>query len=116
MPTVSSNLRITVERTVTHIVQLHEDLLSELGHVMPRLERSHTVSSVDHLPRRPIHTRWHSADTAPGSRTRRDVARQQRRSFDPQAVEQRASQWTANTQVAARAGSVFTCFVSPFPL
>lgn len=112
MPSVSPGIRITVERTVTHIVQLHEDLLGELYKAIPRLGRSGTRPSIERPARCSAHMRWRSAESAPHRHNRRNSIRQLRHSFDSAPYgEQRHPYWTADTQIAARVGRVFDTFV-----
>lgn len=66
IPTFSLNLRSSISRNLTEIVQLHEELLGDLHRVVPHSEYSqpeHTRIRV--APLKPGHQRWRSLDAVP---------------------------------------------------
>ncbi|PBP19580.1 hypothetical protein BUE80_DR009600 [Diplocarpon rosae] len=65
IPSLSLNLRASINRNLNDIFELHEDLLGELHRVVPHSE--YTQSSVNSRtsPSRPAHHRWRSLDAVP---------------------------------------------------
>lgn len=109
-----SQIRKSVNQTLTQVVQLHEDLLGELYKVIPHAEYTQddstsTCSVVQHRK----HFRWHSADvTLP----RNDLSKSERKlrhSFEIGRVkEQKSTALTADTKTAAGVARVFNQLVS----
>ncbi|ORY66430.1 uncharacterized protein BCR38DRAFT_484059 [Pseudomassariella vexata] len=67
LPTQQMGLRSSINRNLTDVVELHEDILGELHRVVPNSEYTQT----DQLPpapkpvSRPTHGRWRSLDSVP---------------------------------------------------
>lgn len=61
-PSVSPRKKDSIQRSISQIIHLHEDLLIELQTVVPsRTEMAHQLTP-RRQPRRTNHARWHSAD------------------------------------------------------
>ena len=65
-PSISPRKKESIQKSISQIIQLHEELLVELHQVVPQcLDRVGTLSPLRHA-RNSKHTRWYSAD---GGRT-----------------------------------------------
>lgn len=65
IPSLSVNLRASINRNLNDIVELHEELLGELHRAVPHSEYSQaTVDSIISPPRH-THHRWRSLDAVP---------------------------------------------------
>lgn len=114
MPTLTAQRRKAIQKSVTHIVQLHEELLGELHKVVPNAEQKEDeVMPRGHF-RRAKHTRWRSAESAP-SPTKRNTTihgRRIRHSTDasrPFALPQTGL--VVNTSTVLNVAKVFERFV-----
>ncbi|KAK8056984.1 hypothetical protein PG993_002211 [Apiospora rasikravindrae] len=68
LPTQQQGLRSSINRNLTDIVELHEEILGELHRVVPNSEYTQLqqVAQPAHKPTpRPNHQRWHSLDSVP---------------------------------------------------
>jgi hypothetical protein len=66
LPTLSLNLRASINRNLNEIVELHDELLGDLHRVVPHSEYTQPVSAESTLPAPPNgHYRWRSLDAVP---------------------------------------------------
>ncbi|KAK8083253.1 RhoGEF domain-containing protein [Apiospora saccharicola] len=67
LPTQQQGLRSSINRNLTDIVELHEDILGELHRVVPNSEytQPQQVQPAHKPPPRPNHQRWYSLDSVP---------------------------------------------------
>ncbi|KAK6428775.1 hypothetical protein LTR95_015080 [Oleoguttula sp. CCFEE 5521] len=67
-PTLTSFARASAQRTISGILQLHDELLGDLYRVVPSAEYDQHIAKALALPEgvRPGHVRWHSVDIVPG--------------------------------------------------
>lgn len=113
MPTMPSQIRTSVEQTVTQIVQLHDELLGELYKVLPNAEtmQDASLSKVSTRPRK--HSRWHSADVALPRHDSVAASKKLRHSFDGnRAKEDAVAMTSTDTETVAKVAKVFNKFVS----
>jgi hypothetical protein len=81
VPSLTVRTRKSVHRTVSQILQLHEDLLAELHRAVPNYDQN-IAEGKQLRPTKRMHTRWQSADATPGIVNRVTSTRRQRRSLD----------------------------------
>jgi hypothetical protein len=66
IPTLSLNLRASINRNLNEIVELHEDLLGDLHRVVPHSEYTQPISVESNLSAPSNgHHRWRSLDAVP---------------------------------------------------
>jgi len=66
IPTLSLNLRASINRNLNEIVELHEELLGDLHRVVPHSEYTQPISAESTMPAPPNgHHRWRSLDAVP---------------------------------------------------
>jgi hypothetical protein len=66
IPTLSSNLRASINRNLNEIVELHEEVLGDLHRVVPHSEYTQPIYAEPTMPGSPIgHHRWRSLDAVP---------------------------------------------------
>jgi hypothetical protein len=66
IPTLSLNLRVSINRNLNEIVELHEELLGDLHRVVPHSEYTQPISTELALRTPPNdHHRWRSLDAVP---------------------------------------------------
>jgi len=66
IPTLSLNLRASINRNLNEIVELHEELLGDLHRTVPHSEYTQPASAETPLPGSPTgHHRWRSLDAVP---------------------------------------------------
>ena len=66
LPTSQSGLRSSINRNLTDIVELHEEILGELHQVVPGSEYNHVeVAASPTTSRSPHHRRWRSLNAVP---------------------------------------------------
>jgi hypothetical protein len=68
IPTLSLNLRASINRNLNDIVELHEELLGDLHRVVPHSEYAQSTARVQALPANGHH-RWRSLDAVPENTT-----------------------------------------------
>ncbi|KAK6842410.1 Dbl homology domain-containing protein [Apiospora arundinis] len=67
LPTQHQGLRSSINRNLTDIVELHEEILGELHRVVPNSEYTQLqqIQPAHKPPTRPNHQRWYSLDSVP---------------------------------------------------
>ncbi|KAF2100309.1 hypothetical protein NA57DRAFT_35935 [Rhizodiscina lignyota] len=114
--TMSSQIRTSVEQTLTQIVQLHEELLGELCKVIPQAEhtRDDSISSSSIVrPRK--HMRWHSADVSLPRDDLSKAGRRIRHSFEIGRIKDyKTTALTADTGTTAAVAKVFNQLMRRF--
>ncbi|CAL3962345.1 unnamed protein product [Diplocarpon coronariae] len=65
IPSLSLNLRASINRNLNEIVELHEDLLGEIHRVVPHSEYTQSSMNSRISSPRPAHHRWRSLDAVP---------------------------------------------------
>ncbi|KAI5927779.1 hypothetical protein F4810DRAFT_281742 [Camillea tinctor] len=69
LPSVHQGLRSSINRNLTDIVELHEEILGELHRVVPNSEYTQPERiSISNPPLSRRHHRWRSLDSAPGDK------------------------------------------------
>jgi len=67
IPTISLNMRSSINSNLTEIVELHEELLGDLHRVVPHSEYTQPdITRIPIAPAKQNHQRWRSLDAAPG--------------------------------------------------
>lgn len=82
MPTMTLQRRKNIQKSVTQIVQLHEELLAELHKVVPNSEGTEDDTMPRPQRRKANHFRWHSAESAPSRPNLRAMGHRVRHSID----------------------------------
>jgi hypothetical protein len=65
IPTLSLNLRASINRNLNQIVELHEELLGDLHRVVPNSEYTQLEVDATEAPLLKGHNRWRSLDAVP---------------------------------------------------
>jgi hypothetical protein len=105
--------RKNIQKTVTQIVQLHEELLAELHKVVPNSETAQNDTMQRPQNKKSKHLRWHSAESAPSRPNLRAVGHRFRHSIDASrpAVLQVGSV-IVNTNIVLNVAKIFNRFVT----
>lgn len=113
MPTMTLQRRKNIQKTVTQIVQLHEELLAELHKVVPNSETAQNDTMQRPQNKKSKHLRWHSAESAPLRPNLRVIGHRFRHSIDASrpAVLQVGSV-IVNTNIVLNVAKIFNRFVS----
>jgi hypothetical protein len=114
MPTLTAQRRKSIQKSVTEIVQLHEELLAELHKAVPNAEQKEDTEMPLRHARRPKHTRWRSAESAPSPSKRNltTLGRRLRHSIDAgRPVNLSQAGLIVNTNTVMNVARVFTKFV-----
>ena len=97
LPTTHPEMRSSINRNLTDIVELHEEILGELHRVVPKSEYAPSERPPI-APRQPTtsHHRWHSLDSVPENRR----------------GQSQVSEMTADPDIGAEVAGVFAKRVS----
>lgn len=82
MPALPAHTRAAIQRNISQILQLHEDLLAELQQVVPQADFTHSAHQEAYPVTKAKHIRFHSADLMPGRFVERRITRRLRHSLD----------------------------------
>lgn len=105
--------RDSIHRNVTQILQLHEDLLSELHNTIPHAECNQDESQQTFAVLKTArHGRWHSVGAIPGRVTAIESARVNRHSLDIGKATETPAGLIAETKTAGDVAKVFNKHVS----
>ncbi|KAI9817228.1 MAG: hypothetical protein M1827_001341 [Pycnora praestabilis] len=110
VPMLSQHTRSLIHRNVTDILQLHEELLSELHRIVPDTDRPQGCIKLP-LVERPGHVRWHSIDIISPAKDSKDM-RKDRHSFDQS--DKMVEGLVADPKTAAIVARVFDKFTRRF--
>jgi hypothetical protein len=113
MPTMTLQRRKNIQKSVTQIVQLHEELLAELHKVVPNSETTQDDAMPRPHTKKSRHTRWHSAESAPSRPNLRAIGHRFRHSIDASrpAILQTGGV-IVNTSIVLNVAKVFDRYVS----
>jgi hypothetical protein len=113
MPTMTLQRRKNIQKSVTQIVQLHEELLAELHKVVPNSETDQDEAMPRPQKRKPTHMRWHSAESAPLRPNLKAISHRLRHSIDASrpAILQ-VGGVIVNTSIVLNVARIFDRFVS----
>ncbi|QDS70678.1 hypothetical protein FKW77_001305 [Venturia effusa] len=115
MPTMTLQRRKNIQKSVTQIVHLHEELLAELHKVVPNSEATQDDSMPRPRKRKANHFRWHSAESAPSRPNLRIIGHRLRHSFDATgSANLQAGIVIVNTSIVLNVAKVFDRFMSRF--
>ncbi|KAF2864824.1 hypothetical protein BDV95DRAFT_632651 [Massariosphaeria phaeospora] len=81
VPALPSHTRTSIQQNISQILQLHQDLLTELHSAVPQADFTQSVAQ-EYPVTRAKHIRFHSADIIPGRFTEHKVTRRLRHSLD----------------------------------
>ncbi|KAF1955389.1 hypothetical protein CC80DRAFT_505719 [Byssothecium circinans] len=82
VPTLSAQMRTSIQQNISQILQLHEDLLDELQHAVPQADFTQSAQQETFPVTRAKHIRFHSADMMPGRFAEHKITRRLRHSLD----------------------------------
>lgn len=104
--------RKNIQKSVTQIVQLHEELLAELHKVVPNSDATEDETMPRPRRRKANHFRWHSAESAPSRPNLRAIGHRVRHSIDASrpAILQ-VGGVIVNTSIVLNVAKVFDRFV-----
>jgi hypothetical protein len=112
VPTMTAPRRKSIQRAVTQIVQLHEELLAALHRVVPNSELKEDGTLHHSRRKRSHHTRWRSAENAPLRPVRSALERRLRHSIDAgRPMQLLQSGFMINTNTVLNVAKVFDKFV-----
>ncbi|KAE9988827.1 hypothetical protein EG328_007431 [Venturia inaequalis] len=115
MPTMTLQRRKNIQKSVTQIVQLHEELLAELHKMVPNSEATEDDIMPRPQRRKAKHFRWHSAESVPSRPNLRAMGHRVRHSIDASrpAILQ-VGGVIVNTSIVLNVAKVFDRFMSRF--
>lgn len=82
VPTLSTHTRASIQHNIHQILQLHQDLLTDLQHAIPDADFTQSVQQETYPVTKAKHVRFHSADLMPGRFAEYKVTRGLRHSLD----------------------------------
>jgi hypothetical protein len=82
IPALSAHMRAAIQRNISQILQLHEDLLAELHQAIPQAEFTQSAHQEAYPVTKAKHIRFHSADLMPGRFVEHKITRKLRHSLD----------------------------------
>ncbi|KAL5457901.1 hypothetical protein PMIN06_003622 [Paraphaeosphaeria minitans] len=82
VPALPAHTRAAIQRNISQILQLHEDLLAELHQVIPQADFTQSAHQEAYPVTKAKHIRFHSADLMPGRLAEHKITRRLRHSLD----------------------------------
>ncbi|CAO2657836.1 Nn.00g070960.m01.CDS01 [Neocucurbitaria sp. VM-36] len=82
LPTLPGQTRSSIQQNISQILQLHEDLLTELQQVVPQADFTRSAHQETYPVTKAKHIRFHSADIIPGRFAEHKAARRLRHSLE----------------------------------
>jgi hypothetical protein len=82
LPNLSGQTKSSIQQNVSHILQLHEDLLDELHQAVPQADVTNSALHETYPVTKAKHIRFHSADIIPGRFAEHKTARRLRHSLE----------------------------------
>lgn len=113
VPTLSAQTRASIQRNISQILHLHEDLLSELHQAVPLADFTQSAQQEAYPVTKAKHIRFHSADMIPSRFAENKVTRRLRHSFEIGRSPDRQPRAPAtDTKIAGSIAKVFNKHVS----
>ena len=108
LPTISGQTKLSIQQNLYQILQLHEDLLAELHHVVPHADFTKSSDQEVCPETKAKHIRFHSADVTPGRLTEHKATRKLRHSLDiGRTLDRRPRGLATDTETAGNIAKVF---------
>ena len=82
LPTLSSQAKSSIQQNISQILQLHEDLLTELHQAVPQADYTKSAQQESYPVTKAKHIRFHSADIVHGRFAEHKVTRKLRHSLE----------------------------------
>lgn len=116
LPTLPGQTKLSIQNNISQILQLHEDLLSELHAIVPQADFTQSAQESQPMARAK-HIRFHSVDIIPGRLAEHKVARRLRHSLEIGRSPDRRSRGLAiETKTAEEIARIFNKHVGVFLL
>jgi hypothetical protein len=82
LPTLPGQTKLSIQHNISQILQLHEDLLSELHEAVPQADFTNSAHQESYPITKAKHIRFHSADIIPGRFAEHKMTRKLRHSLE----------------------------------
>jgi hypothetical protein len=114
IPGLANQTRASIQLNISQILQLHQDLLEDLQHVVPHSDFTQSVEQQETYPvTKAKHIRFHSADMMPGRLAEHKVTRRVRHSLEiGNSPDRRPRALLTDTKTAKEIAKVFNKHVS----
>lgn len=109
IPGLSNQTRASIQLNISQILQLHQDLLADLQHIVPHSDFTQSVAQQEIYPvTKARHVRFHSADMMPGRFSEHKVTRRLRNSLEiGRSPDRRPRALLTDTNTAREVAKVF---------
>lgn len=114
IPALPAQTRASIQQNISQILQLHEDLLTELHQVVPQADYTHITQQDAFLVTKAKHIRFNSADLMPGRIAEHKITRRIRHSLEiGRSPDRRAQGLITDTKTVGDIARIFNKHVSP---
>jgi len=108
LPNLPGQTKSSIQQNISQILQLHENLLAELHHVVPQADYTRSATQENYPVTRAKHIRFHSADIMPGRFAEHKVARRLRHSLEiGRSPDRRPRGLVADTKTVEEVARIF---------
>jgi hypothetical protein len=115
IPALPAHMQAAIQRNISQILQLHEDLLAELHQVVPQAEFTQSAHQEAYPVTRAKHIRFHSADLMPGRFVEHKITRRLRHSLDiGRSPDRRPQGLVTDTKTVGEVARIFNKHVCLF--
>ncbi|KAL6708806.1 hypothetical protein ACN47E_002213 [Coniothyrium glycines] len=115
LPTLPGQTKLSIQHNISQILQLHEDLLTELHDAVPRADLTSSAHEENYTVLKAKHIRFHSVDKVPGRFADHKVARRLRHSLEIGRSPDRKPQGLAiDTKTAENIAKIFNKHMKRF--
>jgi len=115
LPNLPGQTKSSIQQNISQILQLHENLLAELHHVVPQADYTRSATQENYPVTRAKHIRFHSADIMPGRFAEHKVARRLRHSLEiGRSPDRRPRGLVADTKTVEEVARIFNTHMKRF--
>ncbi|KAF2177708.1 hypothetical protein K469DRAFT_643975 [Zopfia rhizophila CBS 207.26] len=115
IPTLPSQTRASIRQNISQILQLHQDLLSELHQAVPHVDITQNAQEDTYPVTKAKHIRFHSADMMHGRFIERRVTRRLRHSLEiGRSPDRRPRALVADTKTVGNVAKIFNKYMKRF--
>lgn len=115
LPNLPGQTKSSIQQNISQILQLHENLLAELHHVVPQADYTQSATQENYPVARAKHIRFHSADIMPGRFAEHKVARRLRHSLEiGRTPDRRSRGLVTDTKTVEEVARIFNTHMKRF--
>jgi hypothetical protein len=115
VPSLSGQTKSSIQQNISQILQLHEDLLDELHHVIPQADLTNSAQHETYPVTKAKHIRFHSADIIPGRFAEHKAARRLRHSLEiGRSPDRRPRGLVTDTETVGNVAKIFNKHMKRF--